>query len=321
MPARDAFISSPGALLSSGDGPVPSVSLALNEAVALCTAWSQQAARARSIRLLVLKGSALTRQGLREPHSSSDVDLLIEPACVLDFIDCLLAAGWTEFPDTFASKKFVLHSRTFRREGWPNSIDVHAFWPGFLSPAGDVFETLWARRVSVEFGHLECDVPDRLANLLMLALHSMRGTAREARHARELQGVLEMTLTPEERTQTALLAVETGCRVPLREVLPRMGVPVEVTHEELRSVQYLEWHRKVAHAQGRTASWLLELRHAAWRRKPLILRHGVWPTDRDLLAEHAEVSDRFTAKVWARIMRLIRGLGQLPRVIPALRRR
>jgi hypothetical protein len=321
MTAHSAFIASPGAMLTSGDRPVASVSLALNEAVALCTAWLQQVARARGIRLLVLKGSALARQGLREPRSSSDVDVLIEPGRFLDFVDCIVSSGWTEFSDTFASEQFVTHSRTFRRDGWPNAIDVHASWPGFLSPADEVFEALWARRVSLDHGQRACDVPDRAANLLMLALHSLRGTTTQDRHARELQGLLRLTLTQEERKETEWLAQQTGCRAPLREVLPLLGIPVEVTDPELRTPQYREWHRNVAHAQGRTASWLIELHRATWKRKGEVLRHGIWPTDRDLLAEHPDVANRVQAKIWARLVRLARGIGQLPRVVPALRRR
>lgn len=307
--------------LDSRGKPVPPVWLGLGEAISLCTAWSQYQARSRDIRLLVLKGAALTRQGLREPHASSDVDVLIEPGRFREFVDCLLSSGWTEFSDTFASAQFVLHSRTFRREGWPNSIDVHSMWPGFLAPADEVFETLWGRRVSLDFGHQACDVPDRLANVLILALHSLRGTAAQGRHARELQGLLALTLTPQERADVEWLAQQTGCRGPLREVLPRLGVPVEVADSELRTPEYKEWHRKVAHAQGRTASWLIELRRSPWERKATILRNGIWPTTHDLLAEHPDTPDRVLATIWARFARLARGIAQLRRVVPALWRR
>jgi hypothetical protein len=301
----------------------PPVWLKLDEAVALCTAWLQSEARVRNTRVLILKGDALNRQGLRPPRVSSDVDLLVEPARFDDFVGALESNGWRQFDGTFASEQFTSHSRALRREGWPNSIDVHSSWPGFLEPAVDVFETLWARRVSMNFAHQLCNAPDRIANVLMLALHSLRGSTAQVRHLTELEGVLQLELTPEELSDLADLAIRTGCVGPLRAVLPELGVRLNVSRDELRGTAYLDWHRKIVqtHTQGRTASWLIELRRLPWRRKPLILRHGFWPTDRDLLAEHPEVPDRFAAKVWARIMRLIRGLGQLPRVIPALRRR
>jgi hypothetical protein len=299
----------------------PAVWLPLDEAVALCTAWLQEQARANGIRLLILKGATLSHHGLREPRSSSDVDVLIEPPRFEDFTTLIARSGWQEFADTFASDRFVLHSRTFRRDGWPNAIDIHSSWPGFLRPTDAVFELLWQRRESLPFAHRPCDVPDRTAGLVMLALHSLRGSASQQRHERELTDLLAVELTDEERADVASFARATGSDAPLRAVLAQLGVSVDVADDDLQTSDYREWHRKVAHAQGRTASWLIELRRAPWQRKPLILRHGVWPTDRDLLAEHPEVPDRFTAKVWARIVRLIRGLGQLPRVIPALRRR
>lgn len=297
--------------------------LKLDDAVALCAAWLQNEARTDDIRVLILKGDVLYRQGLRPPRTSSDVDLLVDPSRVDEFVRGLESHGWSEFDGTFASEQFTSHSRTLRREGWPNSVDIHASWPGFLEPASDVFEILWTRRVHMEFAHQTCNVPDRIANVLMLALHSLRGTTRQSRHQTELEGVLGLELTTDEISDLADLAVKTGCVGPLRAVLPPLGVNLDVSRAHLHGTAYLEWHRKIVqtHTEGRTASWLIELRRAPWRRKPLVLRHGVWPTDRDLLAEHPEVPDRFLSKVWARIIRLIRGLGQLPRVLPALRRR
>ena len=295
--------------------------LPLAEAVALSTAWLQEEARRRGIRLLVLKGATLSYHGLREPRSSSDVDVLIEPGRFEEFIVAIGGAGWDEFADTFASDRFVVHSRTFRRNGWPNALDIHSEWPGFLRPTAEVFDVLWERKTSMAFAHVACDMPDRMSSLLMLALHSLRGTTTQVRHERELTELLAIELTARERADLAHLAVATGSAAPLRALLVHFGTAVEIGPAELRSSEYKEWHRKVAHAQGRTASWLIELRRSPWRRKLLVLRHGVWPTDRDLLAEHPEVPDRFLAKVWARVVRLVRGVGQLPRVLPALRRR
>lgn len=305
------------------DVAVAPVWLKLDEAVALCTAWLQREARIRDIRVIVLKGDVLTRQGLRLPHASADVDLLVEPGRIDDFVSGLESNGWREFDGTFASEQFTSHSTTLRREGWPNSIDVHSSWPGFLESPADVFETLWTRRVPMEFAHRACDAPDRMANVLMLALHSLRGTTAQRRHQTELEGILQLELTAEEISDLGDLAVKTGCTAPLRAVLPQLGVHLDVSRANLRGAAYLEWHRKIVqtHTDGRTASWLIELGRAPWRRKPLILRHGIWPTDRDLLAEHPEVRDRPAPKVWARVVRLARGVKQLPRVVPALRRR
>lgn len=295
--------------------------LTIVEAVALSTAWLQRNARSQSIRSLVLKGPTLQEQGLRGHHVSSDVDLLVEPARFDEFVEILTTTGWTEFTETFASEQFVTHSRTFRRAGWPNSLDVHSSWPGFLASDEDVFEVLWERRAAVELAHTSCEVPDRNANLLLLALHSLRGTTSQPRHERELDGLRRIRISDEDRQDLATLARVTGSAAPLQDFLTDLGVRVDVDPSERQTPIYKEWQRKVAHAQGRTASWLIELQRAPWRRKAVVLRHGVWPTDHDLLAEHPDVPDRFWSKIWARIARLGGGIRQLPRVIPALRRR
>ncbi|MGA1828400.1 nucleotidyltransferase family protein [Microbacterium sp.] len=307
--------------MPSESAPLPVAQLRLDEAIELCTAWMHEQARVSSIRLLVLKGRALSHQGLRERHASSDVDVLIEPSRFEDFLEIVKAAGWKEFLDTFPNELFTLHSVTLRQDGWPNSIDVHSHWPGFLKPPAEVFDVLWSRRQELAFAHHPSAVPDRMSNVLVLALHSLRGQAAQPRHDRELEGLLALTLTEQDRDDLRALAQSTGSVAPLREVLPALGVPVSVTPADLDSPEYREWHRKVAGRQGRVASWLIGLRRVPWSQKALLLRHGIWPTDHDLLAEHPEVRDRPWTKIWARMTRIWRGLGQLPRVIPALRRR
>jgi hypothetical protein len=311
------------AVLPSERTAAPALQLRLDEAIELSTAWLEQQAQAHGIRSLILKGRALSDQGLREPHASSDVDVLIEPGRFEEFLGIMRDAGWTPLRDSFATATFTTHSTTLCRDGWPNSIDIHSEWPGFLRPSDEVFDLLWERRDSLNFAHRAADVPDRSSNLLMLALHSLRGTSAEQRHKSELDGLLGLDLTADERAEIASLASATGATAALRDVLPLLGIDAVVDPADLLTAEYRLWRRKLvqAHSRGRAGLWLLELRRVPWSQKALIMRHGIWPTDRDLLIEHPEVADRFFAKVWARVIRLARGLGQLPRVIPAMRRR
>lgn len=54
--------------------------------------------RAHGIRLLVVKGDALARMGLREPRVSADVDVLVEPDRFDELCAALEGAGWSERP-------------------------------------------------------------------------------------------------------------------------------------------------------------------------------------------------------------------------------
>ena len=69
---------------------------------------------------------------------------------------------------------------------------MHSFYPGFLADPAVVFDALWERRVRMEFAHRECDVPDRVSGILILALHSLRGATIQRRHADELEQLLRV---------------------------------------------------------------------------------------------------------------------------------
>ena len=295
--------------------------LRLDEANELLSAWACAQAERHGIRSLLVKGRALSDHGLRTPRVSADVDVLIEPARFDEYCALVVDAGWDEFPSTFASEHFTLHSRSFHRDGWPNSFDVHSYFPGFLRDPGEVFDALWARRVLLDFGDRACPAPDRVASLFVLTLHSLRGTDRQARHAEELAAATRIELTPEERADAAGLAVATGAAAALRDVLPAWGVDVAVDEAEFGTPAYLEWHRKVTTARGYGAAWLALLAKAPLREKPRVAARAVWPTRADLLVGHPEIEDRPWPRFRTRVARLARGIASLPRALAALRRR
>ncbi|WP_314505814.1 nucleotidyltransferase family protein [uncultured Microbacterium sp.] len=304
-------------ILLSADGsqPLPSVvALQLDEALELCTAWLHSIAAKHEIRLLVLKGDALARQSLRATRTSSDVDVLIEPHRFDDFTQILTAAGWREYELSFAAEQFTFHSRTFHRRGWPNSVDVHAYWPGFLAPAADAFEALWVRRASLEFAHHPCDVPDRIAHALILALHSLRSSQAQLRHKTELASVLDLELDDREKLDAAAFIRATQSAAPLSDVIRHLGIDVEISAAEWRSAEAMQWRRKVRETEGRARFWIEGLRRAAWLDKPGMLRKAIWPTRRDMLLEHPDVMDRVGPMLSARARRLGRGIRQIVRL-------
>jgi len=295
--------------------------LRLDEANELLAAWAQQRAAERGIRLLLLKGRPLSDDGLRAPRTSADVDVLVEPARFDEFCAAVLADGWDEFPGTFASDHFTLHSRSFRRDGWPNSFDVHSDYPGFLREPTLVFDALWSTRRTADFAHQDCAVPSRTANLLIIALHSLRGTYRQQRHRTELEGLRDARLTDAEKREVADLAAATGAATALHDLLPELGIGAQVDTELLDSAAYREWRRKVAEAQGAAASWLGLLLRSPWREKPEIVWRAFWPSRADFAINHPEIPDRFWPQLRGRVERWGRGLGRLPAALASLRRR
>ncbi|MCT9819056.1 nucleotidyltransferase family protein [Microbacterium sp. W1N] len=302
--------------------PMPATTLLrLDEANELLSAWAQRRADARGIRLLILKGRPLADDGLRAPRVSADVDVLVEPTRFDEYCDAVLAAGWEEFPGTFASEHFTLHSRSFRKAGWPNSFDVHSEYPGFLRSPDAVFDALWAARRTLRFAHQPCAAPSRAGGVLVLALHSLRGTHKQQRHRLELEQLRAARLSDDERIAVAELADATGAAPALEEFLATMGVSVRVDHDLRHSPAYREWRRKVAEAEGAAASWLSVFARSPWREKPEIARRALWPTRADFAIDHPEVPDRPWPQIRARLQRIGRGFRRLPAAARAMIRR
>lgn len=297
---------------------MPTTELSLDEANELLAAWSTAQAEAHGIRALIIKGRPLADDGLRAPRVSADVDLLIQPAQFDRYCAAVLEAGWEEFPSTFASAHFTLHSRSFRKSGWPNSFDVHSEYPGFLRGPDVAFDALWETRRTCAFAHRDCQVPSRVANAIILALHSLRGAHEHSRHQSELAELATAHWTDAERTGLTDLAVATGSAGPLQVTLAGWGVSVEPDPVLERSPAAREWHRKTAEAQGRTASWVLLLAQTPLRRKFEVLARALWPSRADFTTDHPEIPDRAWPLAKARVARWGRGFRRLPSALAAI---
>lgn len=296
------------------------VVLRIDEAVELGHAWVQALAEAHGIRTLIIKGPTLHRHGLREVRSSSDIDVLVEPARFADFCDALSATGWRPRPGNFVADRTSPHSETFVREGWPCDLDVHSFYPGFLADPTVAFDALWARRVRMEFAHRECDVPDRVSGILILALHSLRGTTTQTRHADELDQLLRVSLSDQERSDAAALALATGSAATLEAVLPQLGVHAQPPEDELNSTGLREWRERVAAGSHGAYFWLLALRRSPLRERPLVVWRAFWPSAAELRVTHPEVDGSFRSSMRARGLRWKHGITSTPGAVRAVLR-
>lgn len=290
--------------------------LTLWEAGELASAWVYSLAIRNGIRALIVKGKTLTAHGLRQARTPADVDVLVEPTRFDDFINLVVTAGWALRPETFISSQTTLHSRTYLSPDWPCDIDVHRFFPGFLSTPDEVFEALWQRRETIRFGDVTCSVPDRVSSVLILALHSLRGSAKDPRHDEELEYLTSVRLTDADRDAVARLAECTGCAATLASVLPRLGVIAFATPEQLASSELREWNERVDSGSVGAFFWLLALRTSPWMSRPAILWRAIWPSQHDLALRSPDIPDTFQAHLRERVSRWGRGARSLP---PAMR--
>ncbi|QKJ20304.1 nucleotidyltransferase family protein [Microbacterium hominis] len=296
----------------------PSTVLQLSEAVDLGHAWVQRLADDRGIRVLFIKGPSLHRQGLRPARVSGDVDVLVDPERFAEFCTAVLDSGWTERDGNLISTLTTLHSMTFVRKDWPCDIDAHSFFPGFLAPPATVFAHLWERRTSMPFAHVPCAAADRVAGVLILALHSLRSTATQSRHADELAQLRALALTEQERMDAAALALATGSASTLETVWPLLGVEVAPPPSERDSEELRAWRERVDSGSHGAYFWFVALRKAGWRRRVAILGRALWPTRHDLLVTRPEVVDTFAGRTRGRLQRFGRGIRSLPRAIRTL---
>lgn len=295
----------------------PPVDLRLDEAVELATAWAAHVALSHDIRVLVVKGDALARMGLREPRVSADVDVLVEPARFNDYRAAIAAAGWRERPLPFISSRVSPHSVTYVAAGWPCDIDVHAYFPGFLEDPAVVFDELWSRRQNMPFGGQMVHVPDRLSSMMISVLHVRRDGANGPRAAADLKQLASIDLSVSERADLAALATATGADGSLETFLRDLGVDVRPTSS--RALR--EWNARVASGTRGAYPWLLLWQASSWRDRPRILARAIWPTTDDIVFARPEVPRRGGPLVMARIRRWGRGLRGLPGSIAALQQR
>lgn len=305
----------------SRDGtPLSADSLVLGteEAVELGHAWVQALACRLDARILLIKGPTLHRQGLRPARLSGDIDLVVDPARFDDVRTELERSGWQVRPSDFASQRRTPHSVTYLHTRWPVDLDVHRHFPGFLAEPSTAFDALWERRESMVFAGRPCDVPDRLGGVLLLALHSLRGSSAQERHAAELEALLDVRLTHLERSNLAELAAATGCDGTLADVLPRLGVEPTPVSGDAVSPPLREWRERVAAGSHGSYFWLAMIRSASWRDRGLIVQRAIWPSHRDLLIARPETRDTALGRVAARVRRWGRGVRSLPRGVRAI---
>jgi hypothetical protein len=295
--------------------------LTLADAVPLATALSAHVARRVGVRVLFIKGPVAELQGLRAPHESLDVDLLVEPGGAMRFVDGLRGLGWHDRRGYRPLPLSGGHATTLIHDEWPCDIDVHFYWPGFAASTDEVFETLWERRAEVPIAGHPVDAPSRTDGMLVLALHALRGarTPNGTRAYRQLVGRAHTALDERERTMVRDAAQQLGAAATAAPFLRELGF---ATPADADSEEAVLWRIR-SDVSGGTADWLIELRRTSWWRRPKVLVEAVFPSPSRLRMLHPEVGPRRSDVVVAWWRRLRTGIAALPearRATAALRR-
>lgn len=292
--------------------------LAIADATPLAHAYAHAVAASVGVRMLSIKGPAAEYHEVRGPHVSADADLLIDPAGFGVVVERLRAAGWRERPPMAGTEDWSEHSITLIRDGWPCDLDLHDRFPGFLEPAGDVFEALWRDRLPIEVAGRSVDIPSRDGTILIAALHALRRWPGFARGGEELAELHTRfgggSLTADERASLDALARETGCIESLDGALRDLGV-TDAAGSRGDDPALRAWRTRVTAGGTGTHFWLRRLERLPWRERPRELAYIIWPDEENLRRSHPAIAPGRRALNRARVARLGRGARHLPAAV------
>jgi len=259
-------------------------------AVALAQALVDHLSRTAGVRALAIKGPVLAAQGLRDRRTSSDADVLVEPASVPVVREALLRCGWQVRYEREMPYLLERHSITLLHPGWPVDIDLHWYFPGLHAGPEEAFEHLWGHRSEIELAGRQVSCLDLVGNAVIAALHCERHPTAEGRR-RELAGlVARVAAQPEDvRIQVRDLAVATRSATVLAEFLAGIGVPVD--GDDLTPAEERRWRRYTqTHELGSTGAWLAGLGTGSWGDRVRTAVRALWPSAAELSRIHPHLA-------------------------------
>ena len=283
------------------------VRLRSDEAVPLAHALVARAAQDLGLRALAIKGPVVAMQGLREPRTSADLDVLVHPRDLEPLLDGLVALGWRRGVEGTYAWIMPPHSVNLLSDLWPIGMDIHHYFPGFLADAGEVFDVLWARHEMVPLAGVPVPACDRVGQAAVMALHHLRVSpdgdsaplADLAEHARD-------ALSAEDVRALVQLAHETDATATLRPFLLTLGVPEEEIGPARDAEALDTWNRRVR-AVGYEA-WFMQFAQTPKRQWPRTLWHALMLTD-DEIYVYSNVAPGSGGLARLRLRRIRRGVG------------
>ncbi|GAA1930619.1 nucleotidyltransferase family protein [Nocardioides marmoribigeumensis] len=293
--------------------------LDLDEGVPLGYALVARLAADHDIRALAIKGPTLEELGLRPPRQSLDVDVLVEPGRFDDLLEVLAGAGWSP-PAVSATGGHVIppHSVSMSHPAWPQEIDVHHYFPGFLAPPEVVFDALWRERATMKVAGQPVRVPSRPAAAAVGLLHLLRGGERRVAELEGLLAHLSAALTTPERQQLAVIADATGAAGPLRSSLMRLGVTSSRAASADQEAS-TAWDLVRDLGAEHTVGWLVTFRRTPLRCWPALLWRALWLTEGELRTRYPAARPGRLGLIGMWVDRWWTGLRALPRAVLLVR--
>ena len=289
--------------------------LSIREGVLLGHALVARVAEALDVRVFFIKGPASVMQGLRDPRTSADIDVFVEPKSLEHLLEGLKDRGWRERPVNPHDHTFPRHSVTVDHADWPCCIDIHFRFPGMEKPNSDCFDMMWTRTEELTLASHMLRVPTPTLGILILALHALR--APHLASCRQELAFLAV-VTKQEALEEPVLEVAgaTGALAAMRPFLEPL-LPNDVTHGWPNPSA--EWQNQV-NAKEPGSARLRAIVQAPWQGKPKMLWDALFPSPEVFLSRDIYADLSLRGQLRQHGARWRRFVQAVPQIVRELRR-
>lgn len=212
-------------------------------AVQLLTALVQAVADELETEVLFIKGVIAHAQELRDREYGSDVDVIVDPEKLGQFVDAFQARGWrARFTPEDRIRVVPSHAVSLVHSDWPCDLDLHYFFVGTFANPDESFRVLSAEAGSCVVAGQSVSVPSRDAHRLLLALNTVRDTGSHSAEQDAARLGRYFIEHPESWEDVQLLAARTRSLSVLRVFASRAGLtlpPHDLTETEIRQLEYI----------------------------------------------------------------------------------
>ncbi|MGC0236662.1 nucleotidyltransferase family protein [Arthrobacter sp. SD76] len=288
--------------------------LSVPEGVLLAHALVARVADSLGVRAFFIKGPASVLQGLRQPKTSADVDVFVDPAGLEAVLQGLRERGWRQRPVDPDTTTFPKHAVTLHHPEWPCCVDVHFRFPGMEADPAECFEAMWAHTGEFDLAGQTIRVPSPALAIQILALHALRSPHLPACR-QELAYLAELVQRQALVPGLMEIAAATGSLAAVRPFL-------EGLLEDPRTVAWpqasIEWRNRLLAREPGSAR-LVALVQAPWRAKPGLLWRAAFPQPQAFLGRNIYADMSWRGQVTQHRARWARFLRALPQVAKDLR--